>query len=474
MKNKKRVKVIIAVLIVLLIVLGLVYLFTDILKTEKQLFAKYIIKNMKIAEEIIDIEELENISDKLEKSKNEAQTTVEIQNSTKDKIKLTIESQNDNLKDKAYKNIKLATQDAESTIQAEIMKENEIYSLRLTNAVDKFLSIRNENLKNVAENFGLDAETINRLPNRVDSEQYPIDDVDISIKEISKYATLIYKNTPNESYSKSEDVTISHNGKNVIANQYILTLTESQVKNIELKMLEELKNDETIINLLLTIEKIANDSVDTELVRKQYTSFMQQQIDIRKEQQYSEETEMVISVFEKDGKTLRTILEKDTDIITIDSVYDEEKKVSIQYEGLDAYQNQISNTINIIKNKEKDNNITVEMINVQNGEEQKNSLNIETTQSENNIELKASVNLENQLIEKITFVSNINIVKELDFNVELNDTNNIILNDLSKTEFERVIKETNENIIKKYTRPVLEIVADFILPLAFEKIESIF
>ena len=269
MKNKRN---IIIVLIILLIILAAgifsyLYLKTDMLKTNKQLFYKYLLSN-----EMLKNDKSKNVDNLLERiSKNNNTSSGNIQVSygenegnsgvanLEELFKINYESKTN------YQTVQKSTQvevfsNNQSVFNGKFTKDGNLIGIFLNNVTAKYLSIENSNLKTFFANLGV--ENLDEIPDSIpEIDVYNLLKIDNETLEKikSNYMSIIEKNINEEHYSKSknqdETLTLS------------LSLTDSEVLNIEKALLENAKNDDTIINLIISKANYLNYSISSDTIK---------------------------------------------------------------------------------------------------------------------------------------------------------------------------------------------------------------
>ena len=65
------------------------------------------------------------------------------------------------------------------------MQENEAHSVRFTSISKKldFVTVKNKNLKKLAENLGIDKEYIEEIPNKINFEEFSLEGLALSEAE---------------------------------------------------------------------------------------------------------------------------------------------------------------------------------------------------------------------------------------------------------------------------------------------------
>lgn len=464
-KSGNKVLVIVLIIIALVVITGGVfaylYLMTDMLRSGQELFAKYLTQNVNELTQTVSLNKLDEIEERLKQSKNEENITISyIEEGKADPLgQITIDTQNDPINEKYYGIIALDSSEGEKPLKVEYMKENDMYSLRFTNAVKQFLTIQNSNLKQVARNLGIDEEVVEQIPDTINFEEGSTELEKLKITEeeknaeIKKYSELLYNNIAKEKYTKSKNTVITLNGKTINTNAYSLKLNEQELENILIKLLENLKQDKIILAKLQIIDEMFQEYMQ-ESLKDSFVEIIQEMIDELKQEEAKESTQeetaqdenIIITVYEEKGKTVRVKLEKELEYITLDTTETEGKKqIDVNYTSIDEQNTQLSNGITFIK--ENDNKLSIKLNNIDGEEQQTYEVNISLVENGNNIKLNATIADEEG---ETLFIRDINILEEIDFEVTLDNSNNIILNNLSNEQISSIFNLVGEKLNTEY------------------------
>ena len=356
-------KILIIVLIILAVLIlaggGFAYAYfcTDIFRSGQELFAKYLTQDLEEVGQTLSWEKIDEINEKIEQSKYEEKMTISYleEEETKPTAQLTIDTQKDNIDGKSYMYMSLMSKELEKPLELEYMQENDAHSVRFTSISKKldFVTVKNKNLKKLAENLGIDKEEIAEIPNKIDFEEFSLEGLALSEaekkEELNKYISAIYNNIPKENYVKNKDMVITVNGKTITTNAYALTLTEQDLKNIAIKILEESKKDKIILSKFnVLLEKMQSldasmEYMDEETLKENYEEGIQELIDGLKEAKTTDENKIIITVYEENEKTVRIKLEQGMDYITLDTTEIEGKKqIDINFVSIDNDNTQLS------------------------------------------------------------------------------------------------------------------------------------
>ena len=286
---KKRYLIMLIIAIVLVIALGagfaFAYFFTDIFRSNKQLFSKYISQNKQIVE-ILKDEDVKAYSEKQKNtpytSEGTIKTNVTFPDSSEAQIanalqncNITFVGKTDNSNKYMHQSIKANYSDTQS-MQFDLYRNGDIYAGKINEVLFKYVGIENNNLKEFATKMQLPEEIKSALPNKIDLNSLTnvsnifTDEEKSSLKE--KYLKIITDSLTDDMFSKekSSEDTI-----------YTLTIDPAQATNIILKILENLKEDELIItklkNYAINNFNLTEQNVETYVT--QYKELLQKGID---------------------------------------------------------------------------------------------------------------------------------------------------------------------------------------------------
>ena len=457
MARKKRITLIIVIVVLILLIIGgiflALYLNTDMFKSNQTLFIKYLGKNSE------NIQRLENIINKTEYDEllktnpynvtseikvnytENVGTTEENNNNSINQLKITVDGQTDNNNNYDYRNIKLLKND-EQIMQNEILHTSNNYGIKFTDLFNQYVVVENQNLKDLLKRIGYTDEQIEYVPDSIDFDNDILQDIKFSNEEIesliNKYTSIITQNIGEANFQRQKNQVIEINGQNYLANAHILVLTKEQLNNIYINILENLKEDETVLNKIEAIQNKINqltlgkESIDfkNDLIEKIDLTIQK----IRQTNIGTDETKIV--VYENNGKTISTCIQT--------------QEYQINLNCLNGY-----NELVFIENNTEIHKITIEnidnkiVINNENNEDQESSFTIEKTQEENDKKredrYKVLYELDNKKIE-----ININRITEMAPIMEnaqvFNNDNAIILNKLEDSIMKEIINRVQTGV----------------------------
>lgn len=470
-RNRNKVAIIvfstIAMLLIIAGVFAYTYFCTDLFKSDQELFAKYLIQNLKELKETTTLKKVNELEEKLKQSKYEENIIISYAESEEVEplAQIEIDTQNDSINKETYWMLSLMLEGIEDSLEVEYMKEDNMYSLRFTDAVKEFITVENSNLKELATKLGIDEDIIEQMvPDTIDFDKFSYEKIkftdDEINTEINKYSQLIYNNIAKEKYQKNKDTVITVNGKTITTNAYRLTLNNEDLKNLGIKLLEELKQDEIILSKLEKIDEMLND-YEIDSIKESFLEAIENKLkpsneDEEKttENEEQDDENIVITVYEQNKETIRVKLEQGLEYITVDTFEQEGKKqIDINYTNIDEENTQLSSRVTFTR--ENENKVIVQFNNIEGEEQQSSDLSLELIENENGTKIHVVINgAESQ----ITFTRNINIVDEINYKVTLDNTNSIILNDLSSEQLSKILELLGGRLNTEYVHPLEPVV----------------
>ena len=314
--GKKKGIIIAIVIIILLIVIAvggvMLYLFTDLFKSNQTLFLKYIdqtIQGMKYetndqTKDIIEAQK-ENpyqikgaLNFDYDGSENKQAEILK-------QIKVELETNANGQEEKTYTKASVLYQN-QNLFNLEYANSNNIYALKSDEIVTAFIGVRNENLKVLAQKLGMQ-DNLN-IPDSIT----PIDYEELlNISEEEKqhisdtYLPVIVNNIEKSKYSKQSNIPITKEGVEYNTTAYRVDLTSEDIANISVKLLETLKQDSITLNFIATKAKILNLPEEYTQVNN-LTKQIDEQIKKIEDSEKSPENGVSIVVYEEKGQTVLT------------------------------------------------------------------------------------------------------------------------------------------------------------------------
>ena len=331
MARKKRIAIlVVSIVLVILAIVGTIiflYLKTDAFKSNETLFAKYFMQSFNAIDtikndDLLGIEDTLNtnkytseLKGKIEYTKN-VETNNEDKNSSINQVGLNVKSNTDKSNDYDYKNITIGS-DNENYIGLEYLKNQNNYGIKLKN-INQYASNNDEENKLLTE-LGLgklkvlisDID-INSICNFSEKEKQNL---------IDTYTKIVTSNVSKDKFYRQRGTLITVNNQDVNTNAYYIKMTVEEYNNLYIKILEQLKTDETILSRIDTIEKTIKenypDYTSEDKLRNKFINNIEDKIkDIQNNNIGSDEVK--ITVYESKGTTVRFAIEKTTEKILFD------------------------------------------------------------------------------------------------------------------------------------------------------------
>ena len=327
--KKKGLLITIIVLIVLLILAGgafaYIYLGTDLLKTDKELFAKYA---MQMGEQesgfspsiLTDYENkkktmpystngdfsvnTEIIADTSTDAQMQAVSSmIEYGNNTN----ITFSGKVDSVNSKVEQDISINYSDAVN-FPFNYKQVGDVYALASDNVATGYIAVENNNLPDLLQKFGV--TDVTGVPNKIEiQEPQSLQFTDEEKTHIQQnYLLPLFNNFTDDKFSKVENADGSVS--------YVLSTTNVELQNYAIQMLEVLRNDTTMINKINNIvAELYQDSYDETM---SITAEDIDEIINRLNEQNIKEVIVQISITQKDGMTNNITINSDEININFD------------------------------------------------------------------------------------------------------------------------------------------------------------
>ena len=220
-----------------------------------------------------------------------------------------------NKKEYSETNIKFLTSDV---FTLKYLRNNDLYAYKSDEVISKYLAVENNNLKNLAEK--LQIENADKIPNKIqglsieDLLYISKNDMDIILQ---KYTQIINQKISKDKYTKKKDIQITVGGKDILTNVYTLELTNEDFINVIKEIIQNLKNDETTLNIIQDKLKmiIGQEKITIEDIK----GYLQKKYEDLDKQIILQNTSVKLSVYEKEGELIRTeFVNSDSSKIIID------------------------------------------------------------------------------------------------------------------------------------------------------------
>lgn len=452
-RKKRRAIILVAILTVIVAIITtllILYFTTDMFKSSRTLFAKYIGQNVegittayqRIAKndynELLQQNKYTTESKvKINYTKNIGTTSENTENSI-NQMELQIKGQVDKQNQYNYQDIQLLNKE-EKIAKIEYIQDAELYGIRFSDLFKQYLLVRNENLNQILQG--------DNIPENIDLNDFKnvlkfSEEEKQNLK--TKYLAIIDTNIAKESFSKEKDQTIEINNKNVNVNAYTLTLTKEQMNNLYIKMLEELKQDEIILAKMEEMQTVLNkyqlgENTNT---REEFAESIEELIaEITKNNIGQEEAKII--VYENYHNTVRTVIQNPQYEITLDVLsLQNENYIQLSYQD-------IENKAEQIITYKKEESQTTSSIKMTEGRETKQYSLVTNEKIEGNSRNKnmiASYEDSSNRVEATIEQKN-DIVTDFENEIQINEENAINFSDLKQEEIQNVMGQVTERLL---------------------------
>ena len=313
---KKKIALTLLIVVILLGIGGVyAYFATNAFKTDKELFFAYMTSDW-----LSDLKD-ENLKEYIKKQENNAYTNkgsiaLEVQDdgSISDETlqmiknsKVTFEGKTDNSKKIAEQTLTMELAQGVN-IPVKVRRDGETLGIQSKLLNTKFIAVRNENLKNLLERLGADAEDV---PDKIDFEESTF--TESEIKELKeKYFSILDENLDEELFSKEKE-----NDQTTIK----LSMTEEKAKDVLIKIFQTIRDDETLL-------KKFSGVIDKDDLKQQIDDLVDELKDIETDEKTT--FEMKISVKSKKVEKIEMNIKEDENITANILIENSENKVSIK------------------------------------------------------------------------------------------------------------------------------------------------
>lgn len=338
-KGTKVVRNIIIIVIILIIILAGVfaylYFLTDVFKTSKQLFMKYAAQIVEQENGFVE-KNIETYYQKKEETpyKNNGKFYTNIKGSTSEtenivnavnNFSIDFSGKTDKTNNKTEQNITLNYSD-DVTLPMIYRHTGDFYGIQTNDVSEKYVTIENNNLKELAEKLGMDSSEI---PDKIEISQ-DIQTVEFTAEE-RKTVKERYLNILNTEL-REEQFQSQKTGDE--SNKYTLTLQYSEFKDLIISLLKELQNDDITLGKLESITESAKLTNTTETIDAKYIENLITSLEKAK----TSEGQFTISLIQKNSKLQNITVESDELNLSIDKQEAEDNldyniEVSISQDG---------------------------------------------------------------------------------------------------------------------------------------------
>lgn len=295
MKQGKAQKIILIIIFLLLILLASIayaYFATDIFKTPKQLFVKYLANNVTQITEF-NFSPFSETFSKMNENLTELDLNISNEGQMGD-INIKYLGDIKNRKESLICEIK---EDDEQVLQADLAVTDDTYGIRLKGLHDKYLALENRDLKKFFANF-LDENTVNVIPDKLTQLEPFSEEENEKLKNIYlKYYKKILDQFEDSIFTSEKGIEVDIDGEIVKANRYSITTSGKKLLEVFTNTITELTNDKEFLELYnkVNFEKNIEDlKTQNEQLKKSLDNSVM------------EDTKIVVSVYSADKRTVKT------------------------------------------------------------------------------------------------------------------------------------------------------------------------
>ncbi len=433
-----KIKIIIIILIVLIFLVGIggtvLYFTTDMLKSSKILFQKYIAQDMQNIVDVFEVSKEEQNIDLLRKSDYKEATNatlkyLEKENDEQEVYTIKEEGINKAQENSSYRNISMLYGD-NVLMSVDLLSQNNTFGFRLANLVQQFVSVQNATVPYFVSSMGLDGSIFQETLKGVDVAGL-LDFSDEEVEQLTNtYMSVVLKDLDKAHYSSKRNSIITLNNKeSVTTNAYTLTITKNELDKLYKKLLNQAINDNIILAKLDSIDSKIKEAgfkeAEGKSLKEQYISNLKEIVD-GLEYQGEDSRKISVTVYEQKGRTVRTLIKTENAEYEIDLDSSNGKKISLKTTEITGEEKKIKlYTLGKTDNEQGRNREFS-----YSDENQNLEVALNTVQTDSEIAVDTNVNYKSTDITSIDFTSKTQI--ELSANeaipVNFDETNNILLN----------------------------------------------
>ena len=426
--KKKKILVIIIILIILITVGVFAYISTDILKSPKKLFKKYIFNNVTQVSEF-NFKPYDEIINKINNQLAQMQINLDLDDSTRMNTTIKLDKPN-----QIGSTDISVMQNENSIFDITATANTDILGIKIPDLSKKYISIENRDLKKVAKTLNLSEEIINEIPDSIPKIKSFSQEENKKLKKVfGKTVNNIFTKINNNNFSVEKGVAIASNPENVTTNKYTLTINSQQLKTILKEAIDELYNNQDF-------QKILSERIEKSLLEN-YKNKITELINS------IDDNELKISVYEKNSKALKTEIIYSEENISFEIKNNENKlyinEINNEYSSSFIISNKFENNKGelSLENSVRYNDGSMEYLNNNNN----NNVSIISTQNGDNFTIKLTdknnENAKEDLEVAIKFPPSLDIER-------VSSTNSYIINDFVEEDFQDLTTELIKNALE--------------------------
>lgn len=499
MPKKKRMLMTVIVIAVVIAIIAIItcvvlYMTTDLFKSNNRLFAKYANLTFSNIHLLFNDDNMNEMQQIFQNNKYEVTSKTSVnykegdnEENSINNLKLVVDGKVEKSQNYDYQDISLRNNSNEKLYGIEYLKSNNRYGIRF-NGIQQFATekLSESNEKKEGSLLSELAITSNE-ENEINILKF-ISDMSIrntkfelteeeNIKLQNKYIGILLKVATEDKISKKPNAIITVDDKKISTNAYTMTLTKEQLNNIHIEMLRQLKQDDIILSKIQEIDNLIhqynvmlNRKGKEIFIKDKFTQEIDEKIEEIQNTNIGNDTRK-ITVFESDMQPIGMQIEANEYTVSITTIKSEN---NISYEYLKRKNTEKENSINF--KVEKISNINDDSINIEYSivrDDVKTTNNFvknvkfdkdiaKTTFELSRKNKNAEIKINSQKEEKI--------VNEFKDKIEFDNKNSVAIDEISqeqKNNINNIMKDVNSKQIDK----VIEVVPRESMKIVLEKLE---
>ena len=438
-KNLKvRIILIASIISVIAIVIALLFFFTDIFRTKKGAFFRY----LKMTESGLDIlnitefndyNELKETMPYIRNGEMIVKTSSNIADSSiMDKLKLNLQGKVNTPQEKANYQISVSSSNRE-LFNINLAQDKNVYAFFSPQISTKYIGIKNENLQEISNAIFENIYVPNEIMKiKVDTL---LEVSNVQRKHIDEYYNMLKNITSDAEYNK-ENKKVQIDDKNYNTTQYTLSLKEKDSADTQIQLLSKLTQDSIMMDFITSRFKLLNLSEEYTDINTLNVKMLNKIENLRLHPENAEEIE--ISVNEYKQKNLITTIKVNENIVSIMHLEEDgEEKLILGFND------------KFFKISKLDNKYTFKYSYVEDEIDKSIEIvyNMDGTIEDNNIQNIMEITTTNG-IKKVTYSykDNISFTNDIGMIETFNENDIAILNNYSKDEVKSFMKSLKEII----------------------------
>ena len=300
----KKIQVLIITLVIVLVLgcatFATLYFATDIFKSNKDMFYKYI-SQISVGDTLV-ADEYSKYQERLknEDNTNKGSFSISIKGNNEEVINEEFDFETKSKPGEDFASAKIdMKQNDEKKLTIDYLRNEDLYGLRFEDVIKQYIVLENNNLKEFAQKLGI--ENTDNIPNKLEIQDKVVmgEEEQKAIEQIlTKYMNIAIEQIPNENYSKLKKESITLDDKELSADGYQLTINGDLLKEILINVLNSMKEDEEVYNL---VSKLS----ETEFKLESYKETIQSSIDAISQENIK--INISLKVYKQGKKTVKLV-----------------------------------------------------------------------------------------------------------------------------------------------------------------------